>query len=901
LFGKLGIPVKRKTATGQPSTDEEVLTELAEDYPLPKLLLEHRSLSKLKSTYTDKLPRMVNATTGRVHTNYGQATAITGRLSSNDPNLQNIPVRTPQGREIRKAFIAPPGSRIVSADYSQIELRIMAHISQDASLLDAFAKGLDIHKATAADIFGIPIEDITSEQRRYTKAVNFGLIYGMGAFGLASQLGIERNAAQQFIDKYFARYPGVAEYMQQTRESARANGYVETVFGRRLTLTDINGGNGPRRAGAERAAINAPMQGTAADLIKLAMIRLRQRAGQNRGLPERRFRGQRDLLALVRRQRRSDLRSRAAGTAQPGLPADHGEVRFHQRQQEFPARGRGACADRISCRMCPGRPSRQALDGVRQCHPGPLRTQEEPELDDRRRQRDRIGIDPADAKRRFAGQGGQRNDPRRTVLRPLLRTDAAQPHPARGRTVATGTGEWAPTAMVMVDGKGCIVLINAQAERVFGYPREELLGQTIEKLLPEHFAGKHPGSREGFFSDPRPRPMGIGRDLFARRSDGTEFPVEIGLNPIETEEGSMVLASIVDITERRRAQQKIENALKEKTVLLNEVHHRVKNNLQVIASMLNLQASHTSDPRLRAILGDSQSRVRAMALTHQLLYERKDYSRIDLGDYLQRLTQLLGSYRQGRSKVVLQNLLPETPQYLDFERAIPCGLVVNELVSNAFKHAFPDERGGTIGIELRVANGEVEIVVADDGIGLPNDFDIGQIKSLGLQLVPLLIEQLAGTFTIEPGPGARFHLRFPSDPPRRARPMNELQPISLMLVEDERVVAFDLKNQLQSFGYVVGATVASGEQALARLAEVAPDLVLMDIHLEGKMDGIDDGDRNPVARHQIPGHLSHRLRRRRHPAPRPRQPTVSATWSSPGTRANCTRRSRWRSPGARSR
>ncbi len=272
LFGKLGIPVKRKTATGQPSTDEEVLTELAEDFPLPKLLLEHRSLSKLKSTYTDKLPRMVNASTGRVHTNYGQATAITGRLSSNDPNLQNIPVRTPQGREIRKAFIAPPGSVIVSADYSQIELRIMAHISQDASLLDAFAKGLDIHRATAADIFGIPIEEITSEQRRYTKAVNFGLIYGMGAFGLASQLGIERNAAQQFIDKYFTRYPGVAEYMQQTRESARVNGYVETVFGRRLTLTDINGGNGPRRAGAERAAINAPMQGTAADLIKLAMI-----------------------------------------------------------------------------------------------------------------------------------------------------------------------------------------------------------------------------------------------------------------------------------------------------------------------------------------------------------------------------------------------------------------------------------------------------------------------------------------------------------------------------------------------------------------------------------------------------------------------------------------------------
>ena len=229
LFTKLGMPIKRKTATGQPSTDEEVLSELAEDFPLPKLLLEHRSLSKLKSTYTDKLPKMVNPNTGRVHTNYGQATAITGRLSSNDPNLQNIPVRTPQGREIRKAFIAPPGSKIVSADYSQIELRIMAHISQDPSLLDAFAKGLDIHKATAADIFSLPIEEITSEQRRYTKAVNFGLIYGMGAFGLASQLGIERNAAQQFIDKYFARYPGVAEYMQATRESARANGYVETA------------------------------------------------------------------------------------------------------------------------------------------------------------------------------------------------------------------------------------------------------------------------------------------------------------------------------------------------------------------------------------------------------------------------------------------------------------------------------------------------------------------------------------------------------------------------------------------------------------------------------------------------------------------------------------------------
>jgi DNA polymerase-1 len=215
---------------------------------------------------------MVNAQTGRIHTNYAQATAVTGRLASNDPNLQNIPVRTAEGRRIREAFIAAKGSTLVSADYSQIELRIIAHLSEDPSLLKAFADGLDIHKATASDIFGVPIAEVSPEQRRYTKAVNFGLIYGMGAFGLASQLGIERAAAQSFIDKYFSRYPGVHEYMQRTRARAHELGYVETVFGRRLTLVDINGGSGPRRAGAERAAINAPMQGTAADLIKLAMI-----------------------------------------------------------------------------------------------------------------------------------------------------------------------------------------------------------------------------------------------------------------------------------------------------------------------------------------------------------------------------------------------------------------------------------------------------------------------------------------------------------------------------------------------------------------------------------------------------------------------------------------------------
>jgi DNA polymerase-1 len=272
LFDKLGIPSKKKTATGSRSTDEEVLQELALDYPLPKILLEHRSMSKLKSTYTDKLPLMVNQKTGRVHTSYSQAVAVTGRLSSNEPNLQNIPVRTAEGRRIREAFIAPAGSRIVSADYSQIELRIMAHLSGDEGLLKAFANGEDIHRATAAEVFGVALDAVTSEQRRFAKVTNFGLIYGMSAFGLASQLNIERSAAQQYIDLYFTRYPGVKRYMDSTREQAKAQGYVETWFGRRLWLPEINGANGMRRQAAERAAINAPMQGTAADLIKLAMI-----------------------------------------------------------------------------------------------------------------------------------------------------------------------------------------------------------------------------------------------------------------------------------------------------------------------------------------------------------------------------------------------------------------------------------------------------------------------------------------------------------------------------------------------------------------------------------------------------------------------------------------------------
>jgi DNA polymerase I len=274
LFGKLGLPIVKKTASGTPSTDEEVLEKLAEDYPLPAKLLEHRGLSKLKGTYTDKLPQMVLARTGRVHTHYAQAVAITGRLSSNDPNLQNIPVKTAEGRRIREAFVAPAGHAIASADYSQIELRIMAHMSEDEALLRAFREGMDVHRATASEVFGVAPDQVTSEQRRYAKVINFGLIYGMSSFGLARNLGIEKQAAANYIQRYFERYPGVKTYMDETRLSAKSKGYVETVFGRRLYLPEINSPNGPRRGSAERQAINAPMQGTAADLIKLSMVKI---------------------------------------------------------------------------------------------------------------------------------------------------------------------------------------------------------------------------------------------------------------------------------------------------------------------------------------------------------------------------------------------------------------------------------------------------------------------------------------------------------------------------------------------------------------------------------------------------------------------------------------------------
>jgi DNA polymerase-1 len=276
FFDKLGMPVVKKTATGARSTDEEVLEKLAEDYPLPAKLLEHRSLSKLKGTYTDKLAQLALPRTGRVHTHYAQAVAVTGRLSSNDPNLQNIPIRTAEGRRVREAFVAPAGCVIASADYSQIELRIMAHISDDAALLRAFHDGLDVHRATAAEVFGVPVDQVTSEQRRYAKVINFGLIYGMSAFGLARNLGIDNTAAKNYIARYFERYPGVKTYMEDTRALARRQGYVETVFGRRLQLAGIQSAKGAVLAGLERAAINAPMQGTAADLIKMSMLKVQQ-------------------------------------------------------------------------------------------------------------------------------------------------------------------------------------------------------------------------------------------------------------------------------------------------------------------------------------------------------------------------------------------------------------------------------------------------------------------------------------------------------------------------------------------------------------------------------------------------------------------------------------------------
>jgi len=335
--------------------------------------------------------------------------------------------------------------------------------------------------------------------------------------------------------------------------------------------------------------------------------------------------------------------------------------------------------------------------------------------------------------------------------------------PVRGEAQFRRVVEWAPSAMVMIDLDGIMVLVNAQTERMFDYSRQALIGQSVEILVPERFREHHQAYRASYFGDPQPRPMGIGRDLAGCRADGSEFPIEIGLNPIATEAGVMVLASIIDITERRRAQQHLENALLEKTVLLNEVHHRVKNNLQVITSLLNLQADYAADPRLKAILAESCGRVKAMALTHQLLYERKDFSRIDLGDYLDRLVQSIrSSYRGTGERIGLRLAQQGANVELDLERAIPCGLLVNELVTNAFKHAFKDERQGEIVIEISEdAESLICLSVSDDGVGLPSDPELAQLSSLGLQLIQLFVEQLHGALTIERESGTRFAIRFP--------------------------------------------------------------------------------------------------------------------------------------------
>lgn len=335
--------------------------------------------------------------------------------------------------------------------------------------------------------------------------------------------------------------------------------------------------------------------------------------------------------------------------------------------------------------------------------------------------------------------------------------------PALGEDSFRRVVEWAPSAMVMIDAHGIMVLVNAQTEQMFNYDREALIGQSVEILVPERYRQHHRAFRTGYFNNSQPRPMGVGRDLAGCRADGSEFPIEIGLNPITTEAGIMVLASIIDITERQRAQQRLEDALKEKTVLLNEVHHRVKNNLQVITSLLNLQADYAADPRLRAILAESCGRVKAMALTHQLLYERKDFSRLDLGDYLDRLVQSIrSSYRATGNRIGLRLNAPNPDVHLDLERAIPCGLLVNELVTNAFKHAFSEERQGEILIEVSEdSENQILLSVADNGIGLPADQTLAQGTSLGLQLVQLFIEQLHGELVIERLNGTRFNINFP--------------------------------------------------------------------------------------------------------------------------------------------
>lgn len=323
--------------------------------------------------------------------------------------------------------------------------------------------------------------------------------------------------------------------------------------------------------------------------------------------------------------------------------------------------------------------------------------------------------------------------------------------------------EWAPSAMVMIDQDGMMVLVNAQTERMFAYSREALIGRRIEMLVPERFRQGHCAYRSSYFTSPQPRPMGIGRDLAGCRADGSEFPIEIGLNPIETEAGVMVLASIIDITERRRAQQRLEDALREKTVLLNEVHHRVKNNLQVITSLLNLQADYATDPHFKEILGESSNRVKAMALTHQLLYERKDFSKLDLGDYLDRLLRSVrSSYRELGDRIELQFKPQKEPVLLDLHRSIPCGMLINELVTNAYKHAFVGGRRGEIRVAVELdAEDQIVLSVADNGVGLPAGAESSSASSLGLQLVRLFASQVHGSLEVSRSGGTAVSIRFP--------------------------------------------------------------------------------------------------------------------------------------------
>ncbi len=403
--------------------------------------------------------------------------------------------------------------------------------------------------------------------------------------------------------------------------------------------------------------------------------------------------------------------------------------------------------------------------------------------------------------------------------------------------------EAAPNAMVMINAAGRIEMVNAQAERVFGYARTELLGQRVEMLVPDRFRDHHPGLRHSFFADPHARPMGAGRELYARRKDGSEFPVEIGLNPIETEDGPMVLSAIVDISDRKQKEAGIRAALQEKDILLGEIHHRVKNNLQIVYSLLDLQSARISDQTVLDMLRDSQNRIRSMALIHQTLYESKDFAEVDFGRFLETLVPtLIASYGSHPNRITLS--IDAEPVLLPIGAAIPCGLVVNELISNALKHAFRPGNGGDIDVGLRrVAGGDLVLSVSDTGIGVPEHVNITDTGTLGLQLVVAAGRPAwrhRHDAAIEPD---AVHAAIPAGKRERRRKMMHAR---VMVVEDERIVALHLRQQLVKLGYEVPGLAASGEQALRLVAAARPDLILMDIHIEGSLDGIETAARLPT-------------------------------------------------------